>query len=302
MIAVMKKRIKTLSKIIHIKTGLMNGLRMIMSGYIKDELKIEGKIEEKNDLLKENELHFKRLLTKEKLDIQKIRNISLEYDLNQKEKKELNESRKRLTEKIDELIGRITEVHKEIKLFGSLKEKRQQDINEEQEKIEQKMNDESANNQYLRKMKTLTVIILLILSPIIVNAGKITRQTDSNSSSYLYENQIKASISNLKSLKTKVMAEQNRLQTLIKKYNDARSAMEATAKQLENRNYKMIGSIYGNTDPQSSAKSLSLLSSVDAAEILSAMPGRKAGKILSVMKSSTASRITLEMIKLGVIK
>ncbi len=302
MIAVMKKRIKTLSKIIHIKTGLMNGLRMIMSGYIKDELKIEGKIEEKNDLLKENELHFKRLLTKEKLDIQKIRNISLEYDLNQKEKKELNESRKRLTEKIDELIGRITEVHKEIKLFGSLKEKRQQDINEEQEKIEQKMNDESANNQYLRKMKTLTVIILLILSPIIVSAGKITRQTDSNSSSYLYENQIKASISNLKSLKTKVMAEQNRLQTLIKKYNDARSAMEATAKQLENRNYKMIGSIYGNTDPQSSAKSLSLLSSVDAAKILSAMPGRKAGKILSVMKSSTASKITLEMIKLGVIK
>ncbi len=302
MIAVMKKRIKTLSKIIHIKTGLMNGLRIIMSGYIKDELKIEGKIEEKNDLLKENELHFKRLLTKEKLDIQKIRNISLEYDLNQKEKKELNESRKRLTEKIDELIGRITEVHKEIKLFGSLKEKRQQDINEEQEKIEQKMNDESANNQYLRKMKTLTVIILLILSPIIVSAGKITRQTDSNSSSYLYENQIKASISNLKSLKTKVMAEQNRLQTLIKKYNDARSAMEATAKQLENRNYKMIGSIYGNTDPQSSAKSLSLLSSVDAAKILSAMPGRKAGKILSVMKSSTASKITLEMIKLGVIK
>jgi len=72
MIAVMKKRIKTLSKIIHIKTGLMNGLRMIMSGYIKDELKIEGKIEEKNDLLKENELHFKRLLTKEKLDIQKL--------------------------------------------------------------------------------------------------------------------------------------------------------------------------------------------------------------------------------------
>ncbi len=302
MIAVMRRRIKTLSKIIHIKTGLMNGLRMIMSGYIKDELKIEGKIEEKNDLLKENELHFKRLLTKEKLDIQKIRNISLEYDLNQKEKKELNESRKRLTEKIDELIGRITEVHKEIKLFGSLKERRQQDINEEQEKIEQKMNDESANNQYLRKMKTLTVIILLILSPIIVNAGKVTKPTDSNSSSYLYENQIKTSISNLKNLKTKVMAEQNRLQTLIKKYNDARSAMEATAKQLENRNYKMIGSIYGNTDPQSSAKSLSLLSSVDAAKILSAMPGRKAGKILSVMKASTASKITLEMIKLGVIK
>ncbi len=302
MIAMMRKRIKTLSKIIHIKTGLMNGLRMIMSGYIKDELKIEGKIKEKNDLLKKNELQFKRLLTKEKLNIQKIRNISLEYDLNQKEKKELNQSRKRLTEKIDELIGRITEVHKEIKLFGSLKEKRQQDINEEQEKIEQKMNDESANNQYLRKMKTLTVIILLILFPVIVNAGKVTNQTSSNSSSYLYENQIKASISNLKSLKTKVMAEQKRLQALIKKYNDARSAMEATAKQLENRNYKMIGSIYGNTDPQSSAKSLSLLSSVDAAKILSAMPGRKAGKILSVMGAATASRITLEMIKLGVIK
>ena len=64
----------------------------------------------------------------------------------------------------------------------------------------------------------------------------------------------------------------------------------------------MIGNIYGNTDPQSSANSLSMLSAIDAAKILSSMPGRKAGKILSVMKPAFASKITLEMIKLGIIK
>jgi len=281
----------------------MNSLRIIMGGYLKDELKMKHKIENKNDLLERNEIRFKELSSvKKNLDIQKIRYISIEYDLNQRDKTDLKKGLIKLSKKMDNLIGQITEVHKDVKLLESLKEKRQQDIDKEVVIEEHKMNDEAANNQYLRKIKGFIVVILLLLSQGVVNAGNIAKQTNLNSSSPSYENQIKESISDLNNLKTKVTEEQNRLKALIKRYNNAKLAMEAAAKQLKNRNYKMIGNIYGNTDPQSSANSLSMLSAIDAAKILSSMPGRKAGKILSVMKPDSASKITLEMIKLGIIK
>jgi len=122
----------------------------------------------------------------------------------------------------------------------------------------------------------------------------------SGSSRALYDKAIKKEIADLSKLKSEIIKQQNRLKELIEEYKKAKADMQETITQVKNKNYKMVGFIYGNADPQVSAKSLSLMPVKDAAKILSEMPGRKAGKILSVMKPSYASKITQMMIKLGI--
>lgn len=144
------------------------------------------------------------------------------------------------------------------------------------------------------------VIIIFFIASSVAYAGTAVKHPVTRAGGY--DKLVKKDIANLQKLKAEIIAEQNRLKTAIGDYKKAKADMEKTIKRIKNKNYKMIGMIYGNSDPQLSAKSLSLLPTNDAAKILAGMPGRKAGKILSVMKPSEASNITQKMIELGVIK
>lgn len=82
-----------------------------------------------------NELKFK--LFQENYYEEQIHQLKIKIEKEEKNK----------TEKLNQLVQK----NKEIKIFDSLKEKYNQDFNNEQNKIEQKETDELANQKFIRK-------------------------------------------------------------------------------------------------------------------------------------------------------
>ncbi|GEM_PF-3427770 len=147
------KKIKMLVKIIRIKKGAMNSLRIVLAGYFKEESHIEKEISELSKSLEFNNALYESMIAMRSPDIKRLERL---FTLRSLIENQIGISEKRLkelSEKINNVRNQITEVRKEIKLYKSLKEKRLQQIKDDIAKAEQKESDDIAGIRFLNRMQ-----------------------------------------------------------------------------------------------------------------------------------------------------
>lgn len=143
------KQIKTLTKIIQIKKGIMNNMIAVLAACFKKEVYLNKQILELQGELNSNNILYESRVVSRNPDIRLIERLFISRSLIENNIAVLEKDLSKILEKIKDTRGRIIEMHKEIKLFTALKEKKQQQIDEKITKDEQKNIDEIATIQFL---------------------------------------------------------------------------------------------------------------------------------------------------------
>ncbi len=143
------KQIKTLTKIIQIKKGTMNIMRTVLAACFKRESYLNKQISDLQKELSSNNILYESRVVSKNPDIRLIERLFISRSLIENNIIVLKKDLSKILEKIKDTRDQITEMHKEIKLFTSLKEKKQQQIDEKITKDEQKNIDEIATIRFL---------------------------------------------------------------------------------------------------------------------------------------------------------
>lgn len=143
------KQIKTLTKIIQIKKGTMNSMRAVLAACFKKESYLNKQILDLQRELNSNNILYESRVVSRNPDIRLIERLFISRSLIENNIVVLKKDLSKILEKIKDIRNQITEMHKEIRLFTSLKEKKQQQIDEKIRKDEQKNIDEVATIRFL---------------------------------------------------------------------------------------------------------------------------------------------------------